>query len=111
MHIIALQELIECCRQRESDGDHPRQERPSVGMLEDAVLDLAADNDRLRKQINKWIEDAAENRKSVKDTARACAEIAGSYASCEGIVQQIEIDIIAQQIEIDIRAKYQIEEN
>jgi len=29
-----------------------------------------------REEINKWIEDAAENRKSVKDTARACAEIA-----------------------------------
>lgn len=58
MHTLELQELIECCRQRESDGDRPRQARPSAERLEDAVLDLASDNDKLRSRLaneREWI--------------------------------------------------------
>lgn len=47
MHKLALKGLIEVVRTRYAEGDCPTHRRPSGETLEDAILDLAAEVDKL----------------------------------------------------------------
>jgi hypothetical protein len=47
MHKLLLAEIVEMVRQRYSEGDCPTVPRPSGETLEDAILDLAAEVDKL----------------------------------------------------------------
>lgn len=51
MHPLAVEKIVELCRQREAEGDHPTEPPPSVAILEATVLDLAHDRDKARRQL------------------------------------------------------------
>lgn len=50
MHQLLAKKIVERCRQREKAGDHPPEPAPSVEMLEDCILELARQIDRLETQ-------------------------------------------------------------
>jgi hypothetical protein len=51
MHPMLTEEIVKVCRQREKDGDCPTVEAPGRETLEFAVIELAAQRDRLREQL------------------------------------------------------------